>query len=432
MNAFAALILGALLFRYGIELIAGTLNLRRLAPHPPPGFEDVYDAESYATSQRYTRERARLDLVESTVGLLALLLFWFLDGFDRLDLFFRGFGHGGVLTGTAYLSTLLLAGAVLSLPFRVYGTFVLEERFGFNRTTPGVFLADLAKSLLLSVTLGLPLIAGILWILLNTGDAAWLMGWIAVSTFLIVVQVVAPRLIMPLFHTYRPLDDGPLRQSILEYAGSVDFNVDDVFVIDGSRRSTRANAFFTGLGRSRRVALFDTLVDRHPEAETVAVLAHEVGHYKLRHIPLGLAVGIAHLGLMFFLLHLVLASPGLYDAFGMTSMSVHAGLVFFLLLVGPVELLLSLALNALSRRHEFQADAFAARTTGQPEAMIGALKRLARENLVNLTPHPLYVALHHSHPPLPRRIAALQEASATSPHTDSATLRLPARFPPLP
>ncbi len=297
---------------------------------------------------------------------------------------------------------------MVHLPLRWWVTFVVEERFGFNRTTRRTFWTDLLKGLGLAAALGGPLLAAILWLFAAAGARAWLWCWLATALAVVGIQFVAPTWILPLFNTFTPLPGGGLRDAILSYARSVDFPLEGVFVIDGSRRSTKANAFFTGFGRHKRVALFDTLVTTLDAGELLAVVAHEIGHYKRHHVLTGTIVAILQAGTAFFLLSLVLDSQRLFDAFAMDTHPVHAGLVFFALLFTPIDLVLSVLVHAYSRRNEFEADAFAARTTGAGEPLASGLKRLSADSLANLTPHPLHVLLHASHPPLLERVRALR------------------------
>jgi STE24 endopeptidase len=414
LNAFAIVILIALVGAYAIDLIARLLEVRALGGELPLEFRGLYDPDAYARSQEYARARTRFRVLESTLWLVALFVFWFAGGFRWADELVRGFGFSPVPTGLLFIGLLALGSTALGLPFRIYSTFVVEEQFGFNRTTPRTFLLDLIKSLALAIAFGAPLLALILLFFERAGSSAWVYCWIAAAAFTLLAQVVYPTWILPWFNKLEPLPDGELRTAILRYAERVGFPLAGVYVIDGSRRTTRANAFFAGLGRRRRIALFDTLVERHPVSELVAVLAHEVGHYKRGHIPKMLAFAVLQFGVLFYLLSVVLVSPALHRAFYVEQPTVAAGLVFFGLLYTPVELVLSVALNALSRRHEYQADRFAAETTGDGASLQGALKRLAIENLSNLTPHPMVVALEGSHPPVVRRIRALAGAEGDS------------------
>lgn len=410
MNPYAAVILLALLGRWALHVAADALNARALSGELPPALRCVYDAERYRRSQEYTRARLRFGIVPETASLVGLLAFWLAGGFARLDDAVRALGLGAVPSGLLYLGTLGLAATVARLPFRWWSTFVIEERFGFNRTTPRTFWTDLVKGLALGAVLGGALLTAVLWLFDALGPSAWLWCWAASALFVVLVQFVAPTWILPLFNRFTPLADDGLRAAILDYARRVGFPLEDVFLVDGSRRSTKANAFFTGFGRRKRVGLFDTLVETLGADEVLGVVAHEVGHYRRGHVLRGLALGIAQLGLFLFLLSRLLARPRLFAAFGVAAPSVHAGLVFFALLAAPLDFALGLAMHALSRRQEFQADAFARATTGSGAPLAAALKRLSADSLANPTPHPLYVALHYSHPPLLARLRALDAA----------------------
>ncbi len=408
-NLFAIIILSALLFEYALSTIARWLNLRAMTPTPPAAFAHVYDGDAYRNSQDQTRDAARFALVSSTVQLVLLLGFWYAGGFAWLDSHMRALGLGTPWNGLAFIGALALAQVLVSLPFSIYETFVLEARFGFNRTTPRTFVLDWLKGLALGVVLGGAVLSVILMFFERAGDNAWWLCWLAVSVLSLAFQLIFPIWILPLFNKFERLDDGALRDAITEYAGRVGVALDGLFVIDGSRRSNRGNAYVTGFGSSKRIALFDTLIEQQTTSELVAVLAHEVGHDKRRHVPKMLLLSIAHSGVLFFLMQMVLSEAGLFAAFGLAQPSVYAGLVFFGLLFAPVEMIVGFLLNALLRRHEYEADRFAAETA-DADAMVSALEKLARDNLVNLTPHPLYVALNFSHPPLPQRVAAIRAA----------------------
>ena len=411
MNFYAAVILATLLVDFVLSLVADLLNLKASRRSLPAEIAHVYDAEAYRRSQSYTRSATRFGLIAKSFDLLVLLVFWFSGGFDHLDRWLRGFDLSPLLTGLLFIGTLGLAKGVLDLPFSIYSTFVIEERFGFNRTTPRTFVLDLIKGLALAIAIGGPILALVLVFFDAVGSNAWLFCWLAVSAFTIILQLVFPIWILPLFLEFTPLEPGELRTKLADYAASVGFALQGIFVIDGSRRSSRSNAFFTGLGRNKRIALFDTLIEKHSVSELVAVLAHEVGHYKRGHIVKGLVLAIAHSGVMFYLLSLFLGHAGLFDAFFMERASTYSGLVFFGLLYAPIELLLSLFLNHRSRRHELEADRYAVTTVEEPQAMASALEKLAADNLTNLTPHPFYVFLNYSHPPLIERLAAIREAT---------------------
>jgi STE24 endopeptidase len=408
LNAYAVLIAAALVLEHGLALAADLLNLRALRTEVPEGFRSLYDAERYRRSQEYTRAKTRFEIVRASFDLAVLALFWAVGGFARLDGAARDLGFGPIRTGLVFIGALAFAKSVLALPFAWHATFVLEERFGFNQTTRRTFWLDVAKGGLLALALGAPLLAAILWFFERTGDAAWLWCWLATALFALFVQFVAPTWILPLFNTFRPLESSELSAAVLAYARRVAFPLSGLFVVDGSRRTTKANAFFTGFGKRKRIGLDDTLLAKHSQAELVAIVAHEIGHYKLGHVVKTLTLSILQAGVVFFLLSLALRQPGLYEAFGVGEPSTYAGLVFFALLYSPLDLALSLALRAVSRKNELEADAWARATIGDGESLACALERLSADALDNLTPHPLYVKLHYSHPPVPARVAALR------------------------
>lgn len=410
-NALAIVIILALFGLWKLDFIATILNLKALSPDLPKEFADVFDAERYAQSQAYTRESARFEVIQSTASLFILLAFWLGGGFGWLDKLARSMAGGELQAGLIFLSLLFLGQMILQLPFSIYDTFVIEEKYGFNKTTPKTFALDQIKGLLLAGALGLPLAAGILWIFGHVANA-WLWAWGFFVTFQLFLTWLAPSLILPLFNKFTPMADGPLRQAIEAMARKCGFPLGEISVMDGSKRSTKANAFFTGFGKMKKIALYDTLVEEQTQDELVAVLAHEIGHFKLKHIVQRLAVSIIQAAVLFYLLGLVISggtfSRMLFDAFGVEIISAHVGLVLFALLFSPVSRLLGIAANAWSRKHEFEADAFAANATGHAESLVSALKKLSAKNLSNLTPHPFRVFLDHSHPPVLTRIRALR------------------------
>lgn len=407
MNSIAIIILGAIVVDFILNLVADGLNLKHLSSTLPGAFEGVYDPQRYRKSQQYLKANTQFGWVASTFNLLVLLVFWFAKGFPLLDRWVRSLDLGPILSGLIYIGILMLLKSVLALPFSVYATFVIEERFGFNKTTWSTYLADLLKSLALALLLGTPLLAAILAFFQYAGANAWLYCWVGVTLYMLVVQFVVPTWIMPLFNRFTPLKDGELKSAILSYAASINFPLENVYQMDGSRRSTKSNAFFTGFGKHKRIVLFDTLIRQHTTGELVAVLAHEMGHYKKKHVPQALILGILQTGLLLFLLSKFITFQGLFDAFYMPQQSVYAGLLFFAMLYAPIDFFVGILTQILSRKNETVADQFAAQTTGDPGSMVDALKKLAVHNLSNLTPHPFYVFLNYSHPPVLKRIQLL-------------------------
>jgi STE24 endopeptidase len=407
MNIIATVILLALIFDFTLNILADYLNLGRLSDDLPGDFEGVYDPERYRKSQEYLKVNTRWGWVNGTFELVVLLGFWFGRGFPLLDQWVRDLNYGPIVCGLIYMAALMLLKACLSLPASVYHTFVIEERFGFNQTTWTTYILDIFKGLLLAVLLGAPLLGAILAFFEYAGTNAWWLCWLAVTLFMLGVQYVAPTWIMPLFNKFSPLEDGELKSAILSYAGSIQFPIQNVYVMDGSKRSKKSNAFFTGFGARRRIVLFDTLIKQHTTAELVAVLAHEMGHYKKRHIIQSLILGILQTGLMLYLLSLFVSYAGLFEAFYVPRPSVYAGLIFFGMLYSPLDFFIGLFMNMQSRRNETAADRFAVETTQDPQSMVDALKKLSVHNLSNLLPHPFYVFLNYSHPPVLQRIRAI-------------------------
>ncbi len=408
MNIFGAVIFFTLIITFLVRLVSELLNLRAAAAGIPEEFARLFDKEACKKSRDYLGATTTLSLFSAAIDLLILLLFWFTGSFNLLDQFLRGYGFNPVVTGVLYIGTLLLLQSIVALPFSACETFIIEEKFGFNKTTPAVFVLDILKALLLGVLLGTPLLAALLWFFEVAGSMAWLWAWGGMMIFSLLLQYVAPTLIMPLFNKFVPLGDGELKSEIMRYASRVRFPLSDIYVLDGSKRSEKANAFFTGFGKYKRIALFDTLISSHTVHELVAVLAHETGHFMKKHIVVTTFLSLAHLGVIFFLLSLFMNNRSLFDAFLMTDTSVYGSLIFFMLLYTPIEWILSVVMNALSRKHEYEADAYAVSTYEHGSALADALKKLARNNLSNLTPHPLYVFLNYSHPPVLQRIKRIK------------------------
>jgi STE24 endopeptidase len=405
-NPYFTIVLLSLLGLHAVEVVASILNLRRLSPKLPAGLEDIYEAEAYAKSQAYTRDSERFDLISGGFRMALLLVFWFCGGFGWLDQLVRGWTDSPVWQGIAGLGLLYVASSLFDLPFSWWETFRIEAKYGFNKTTPATFVLDALKSFLLAALIGVPLVALLIW-LFGEFPQAWLWAWLATTALMLALQYLAPRWLMPIFNKFTPLADGTLKEAIHALSKKCEFPIAGVFVIDGSRRSTKANAFFAGFGRHKRIALYDTLIEKHPEPELIAVLAHEIGHFKCRHIVQRMAVAVAQLALVFLLMGLFLNNERLHEAFGVAQPSIWLSFVFFMFLFEPLQSFIGVIGNLWSRRHEYQADAFASRVTGNPQPLMSGLKRLARDTLANLTPHPFYVFLHYSHPPMQQRLAAL-------------------------
>jgi STE24 endopeptidase len=412
-SPYTLVALFAIVCAFLVSTAVSFLNQRMLGEVPPAELADVYEPERYADAQRYARARARFGLLSRTFDLFLLLGFWACSGFEALVRAVRSLGWPIIPTALAYVFTLVAVSSIASLPFDLYSTFVLEQRFGFNRTTWRTYIADQLKGIALGVAIGAPALSAVVWLFERTGQLAFLYAWIFGSVAMLLLSFVAPAWIMPLFMRFTPLPEGELRTRILDYARSVDFPLENLFVVDGSRRSTRANAFFTGIGRHRRIGLFDTLIERCTPDELTAIVAHEVGHYKKRHVTNGMWLGFAQLGVTLFIFGVLMRYAPLYAAFGVSEPSAYVGLVLCALVYEPVTLVTSLFALARSRRNEYEADRFAVETTGLGAAMISGLKQLARDSLSNLTPHPSYVWVHYSHPPLRERVLAIAREQET-------------------
>lgn len=411
MNPWLLVILCIIFTSYLLELTVSLLNIRALNSNLPKEFATTYDAQEYKKSQEYTKATAFFSLFENSFSTIITVTFLLYGGFNSVDVWARSFAFGEISTGLLFTGALGLLMFLVHLPFSIYATFVIEERFGFNRTSCKTFLFDILKAGLLTVLLGAPLLALILWFFLNSGAYGWLYCWLGVITFSVALQFLAPVLIMPLFNKFSPLEDGSLRQKILDYASQEHFRIQGIFTMDGSKRSSKLNAFFTGFGKFRKIVFYDTLLAKLNEPEIIAVLAHEMGHWKLNHLVKILSASIIQTGFMFYFFSIFLNNSSLADAFFMTETSIYSSLVFFGFLYAPINLLVSILFNFFSRRNEFEADRYAAETTGTPEWLITGLKKLSKANLSNLNPHPLMVFVHYSHPPVLARIEKLRQFS---------------------
>ena len=409
MNIYLLIILSALIGEFLLRTLVRVLNLKALDPGLPNEFQGYYDEEKYARSQEYTRVNTRFAFFTTSFDLMVILVFILFGGFNFVDQIVRGFGLSTLPSGLAFFGILFFASDLISTPFSLYQNFVIEEDFGFNKMTLKTFILDKLKGYLLTLALGGVFLTAILFFFEKTGEYGWLYAWGIIGLFMILIQPLFTLVIAPMFNKFTPLEKGELRTAIENYAQKVEFPLSRIDVMDGSKRSAKSNAYFSGFGKQKRIALFDTLLEKHSNDEMVAILAHEVGHYKKHHIKVGIMISILHTGLLFWLLSIFIDNPGLFEAFKMKEISVYGGLTFFMILYSPVELVLSVIMNAVSRRNEFQADAYSAKTTEKSEHLISGLKNLSVSNLGNLTPHSLSVLLDHSHPPVLERITALKK-----------------------
>lgn len=407
MNIFSLILLFFIISIALIESVLSIINLKAQPKILPIQFKDVYSNEKYQKSQEYHKATTTLSLVSKAISTGVVVILFCTGGFNVIDQFARSFSLGEIGSGLLFYAAIGFIFYIVGLPFQLYSTFNIEERFGFNRTNARTYILDTIKGAFLTCIIGGPLIAAILWLFGYAGQNAWVYCWLFTFCFSLFIQVIAPIVIMPLFNKFTPLDEGNLKQNITTYAQKQNFTIQGIFTMDGSKRSSKLNAFFTGLGKYKKIALFDTLIEKLSEEEIVAVLAHEIGHAKKKHLIKGMVLSVIQTGFIFYILSIILKNDAFANAFGMTNPSIYASLFFFGYLFGPVNFILSAFFNKISRKHEFEADHFAAKTTGTATHLISALKKLSGENMATLYPHPLYVTFYYSHPPLGKRLDSL-------------------------
>jgi STE24 endopeptidase len=407
MNTFFIVIVSIIVLDFIVDKYLDYLNLKNWSADLPKEATGIYDAEKYRKSMEYYKVNHRFGLLTSSFTFILMMLMLFLGGFGFVDDYARTITSHPVWLALLFFGILGLASDILSTPFSVYHTFVIEEKFGFNKTTVKTFILDKLKGYLLGIILGGGLLALIVLIYQKTGVNFWWMAWLVLAAFMMFATMFYASVILPLFNKLTPLSEGELRTAIEDYCRKVNFKLNNLFVMDGSKRSSKANAFFSGLGPRKKIVLFDTLIEKHTTDELVAVLAHEIGHYKKKHTRTGLLIGLAQSGLMLFILSLFLGNPELAKAMGASASSFHIDMLAFGILYSPLSEILGILGNILSRKHEYEADNFA-QTTFNGSALAEALKKLSVDNLSNLKPHPAYVFVHYSHPPLLQRLKALR------------------------
>ncbi|TAI49328.1 M48 family metallopeptidase [Flagellimonas allohymeniacidonis] len=393
--------------QYLIHQLLEYLNAKRFTSQIPEELKDVFDEEEYQKSQQYKKTNYRFGLLSDGFSLALTLAFLIFGGFEWIDSVVRSITDKTIPMALLFFGIIVWGSSILGLPFSYYQTFVIEEKFGFNKTTKSLFFSDMVKGWLLSLVFGGGILALFIWFYQWTGPDFWLYAWAMLAFITLILNLFYSRFIVPIFNKQTPLEDGSLKSAIENYAKQVGFELNKIFVIDGSKRSTKANAYFSGFGREKRVTLFDTLISDLDEDEIVAVLAHEVGHYERKHIIFNLFVSLSLMGFTLYILSLFINNPEIALAIGVSKASFHAGLVGFMLLYSPISEITGLAMNYLSRKFEFQADDYAKKTFAA-DPLITSLKKLSKNSLSNLTPHPAYVFVHYSHPPLVERIRNLK------------------------
>lgn len=405
-NAIFYILIAILVFDYVLDRILNYLNGKNRKNPLPQELLGIYDDEKLQKAIAYDKVNSKFDNITSTFSFILILLMFFLGGFALVDSWAGSLTNNLILKGLIFFGILGIASDLVNTPFSVYHTFVIEEKFGFNKTTPKTFILDKVKGLFLSIILGGIILGLVLWFYYRTTEYFWLYAWGLVTVFMVFMSMFYSNLIVPLFNKQTPLEEGELKDAINNLAGKLDFKLTNIYKIDGSKRSSKANAYFTGLGSKKRIVLYDTLIKEMTIPEIVAVLAHEIGHYKRKHTYKNLAISFFQTGLTLFILSLFIKEPALSQALGVEQPSFHIGAIAFGILYSPISTIMGLLLNVLSRKYEYEADAFAGIHAGANN-LITALKNLSVNNLSNLNPHPWYVFFHYSHPTLLQRIRAL-------------------------
>jgi len=403
-------IIGIIVFDYLLERFLDYLNYLNMKEDIPEELTGIYDVKKYQKSQQYEKANLSFSMITSTFSFLVILIILFFDGFTFIDTFVSNITQNHYFRALLFFGILGIGMDLITIPFQIYGTFVIEERFGFNKTTPLTFITDKIKGWLIGALIGGGLLMFIMWAWSETGNWFWLIVMGGLSIFMIFMTMFYSRLIVPLFNKQTPLEDGKLKMAIIAFADKVGFKIDNIFKIDGSKRSTKANAYFSGMGPKKRIVLYDTLISELSENQIVAVLAHEVGHYKLKHVYVGLFMSLLQSALMIWFLFIAVSKPELSMALGASTPSFYMGIVAFGLLFSPISTVTGIISNIVSRKHEYQADAFAKRN-GYGIELIDGLIKLSVSSLSNLTPHWLYVFFNYSHPTLLQRKKAIMKNS---------------------
>ena len=397
-----------LLIKFVIDSVLNHLNAKHFDDALPNDVSDVYEINEYQQSQSYKKTNHNFSKITSLFSLITTLLFFFFNGFSIVDKIARGFSNNIIIITLIFFGIIIIGSDIISIPFSLYKTFVIEEKFGFNKSTKKLFFLDKIKGLLMTIILGGSILSIITWFYEFTGNYFWIYTWLLITTFSVFLNMFYSKLIVPLFNEQTILEEGDLKNEIVKYVNSVGFKANNIYVLNGSKRSTKANAYFSGFGNQKRITLYDTLINDLENNEIVAVLAHEVGHYKRKHILYNLTSSIILTGFALFVLSLFIKTPVLSLALGVSHPSFHIGLIAFGILYSPVSQILGVFMNYMSRNFEYQADNYA-KNTFSASPLISSLKKLSKNSLSNLTPHYLYVFFHFSHPTLLDRIKNLNK-----------------------
>jgi STE24 endopeptidase len=391
---------------YAFDQLLDFINLKSQRMDIPGEIESFYQKEKYLKSLAYNRERTKFSFLTSAFGFLLSASMLLFGGFGRLDGLLRTYIENQILLALAFFGVLMLASDILTIPFQLYSIFVIEEKYGFNKTTLKTFITDKLKGYALGAIVGGGLLSLLIYLVLAIGPSFWIWFSIIAAVFILFINMFYTSLILPLFNKLTPLQDGELKAAIENFSMKVNFPLDNIFIIDGSKRSKKANAFFSGIGRKKKIVLYDTLITNHTTEELVAVLAHEVGHFKKKHVVWGYVLSVLQITFTLFVLSLMILNENLSLALAGSQLAIHLNLLAFGILFSPISGITGLLMNMYSRKNEFEADAYA-KETFDGGALINALKRLSVDSLSNLYPHPWYVFFHYSHPPLLKRLEAL-------------------------
>ncbi|MDL2323183.1 M48 family metallopeptidase [Bacteroidales bacterium OttesenSCG-928-A17] len=407
MNIYFYIILIILIADFIWGQVLAALNRSRMSSHIPKELEGIYQPEEYAKQQLYQKTNSRFGLITGSFSFLLILFVLYFGIFGWLDNSLREYTSSYIFLPLVFFGIILLVSEILDIPFDWYATFRIEERFGFNKSTRSLFATDWIKGLLLNIVMGGLILSAIIVIYHYTAEWFWLLAWLVITVFSLVMSFFYSEWIVPLFNKQTPLEEGELRKAIETFAEKAGFRLDNIYLMDGSKRSTKANAYFTGFGKKKRIVLFDTLLEELNTEEIVAVLAHEIGHYKKKHIIQSMFLSVITTGITLYILSLFLNSRALAEALGGTEASFHLGLIGFGILFSPISEVLGLIMNYISRRNEYEADAFAVQF-GLGDSLISALKKISVKALSNLNPHPWVVFWGYSHPTLLQRIKAIE------------------------
>ena len=402
------LIIGLVVFNFLFSTVLDFVNGKNWRTEIPPVMKDFYDEKKYVKAKNYSKEKGAISYISSTISLVITLFLLYFEGYGWINDKIGDYYNIPFLQSALFFLVIFIISDIIAIPFSCYNTFVIEEKYGFNKMTIKTFVLDKIKGYLLTILVGGILLFGAMYIVTILENGFWVWLWISLSVIMLLVNMFYADLIVPIFNKLTPLETGTLREKIESYTKKVGYSLKNIYIIDGSKRSSKANAFFSGLGPRKTIALYDTLVEKHTDEELVAVLAHEVGHYKKKHVITSLFLTIFQLGLMCFLLETCLKVGEISQALGGKEMVFHLGLVAFGILYSPVGTIISILMNINSRKNEFEADHYA-KTTYSGVALELALKKLSVDSLSNLYPHPFYTFIHYSHPPLLKRLAALNE-----------------------